>query len=186
MSTFLAEPKWEHDQPRRVGVLLMNLGTPDAATPSAVRRYLGEFLSDRRVVEIPPFLWKPILHLAVLRVRPAQSAKKYAMIWGADGSPLLVHSQKQKTLLMGYLGQRLKESGLPADMAQVELAMRYGSPRRCGRLRPAHRGGVRPHPRRAALSAIFRKRHGCSTRRSVRACPARAAVARIAHDRKLS
>jgi ferrochelatase len=128
MSTFLAEPKWRHDQPRRVGVLLMNLGTPDAPTPSAVRRYLAEFLSDRRVVEIPAFLWKPILHLAVLRVRPAKSARKYAMIWGPDGSPLLSHSQKQRTLLMGYLGQRLKELGLPADMAQVELAMRYGTP----------------------------------------------------------
>jgi len=128
MSAFLAEPDWRHDQPRRVGVLLLNLGTPEAATPAAVRRYLAEFLSDRRVVEIPAFVWKPILHLAVLRVRPAQSAKKYAMIWGADGSPLLIHSQKQKSLLMGYLGQRLKESGLPADMAQVELAMRYGTP----------------------------------------------------------
>jgi ferrochelatase len=128
MSAFLDEPKWRHDQPRRVGVLLMNLGTPDAATPAAVRRYLAEFLSDRRVVEIPAFLWQPILHLVVLRVRPARSARKYAMIWGADGSPLLVHSQKQRTLLMGYLGQRLKESGLPADMAQVELAMRYGRP----------------------------------------------------------
>ena len=128
LSPFLAEPNWRHDQPRRVGVLLLNLGTPDAATPPAVRRYLAEFLSDRRVVEIPAFVWKPILHLGVLRVRPAQSAKKYAMIWGADGSPLLVHSQKQKTLLTGYLGQRLKESGLPPDTAQVELAMRYGAP----------------------------------------------------------
>jgi len=128
MSYFLAEPPWEHDQPRRVGVLLMNLGTPDAPTTSAVRRYLAEFLSDRRVVEIPAFVWKLILHGVILRTRPARSAKKYAMIWGADGSPLLAHSQKQKTLLMGYLGQRLKDLGLPSDVAPVELAMRYGNP----------------------------------------------------------
>ena len=128
MSAFLREPRWRHDQARRIGVLLMNLGTPDAPTPSAVRRYLAEFLADRRVVEIPGYLWKPILHLAVLRVRPSRSAKKYAMIWGAEGSPLLTHSQKQKTLLMGYLGQRLKDLGLPSDVAPVELAMRYGNP----------------------------------------------------------
>ena len=128
MTGFLAEPPWKHDQARRVGVLLINLGTPDAPTASAVRRYLAEFLADRRVVEIPGFLWKPILHLAVLRVRPARSAKKYAMIWGPDGSPLLTHSQKQKTLVMGYLGQRLKDLGLPSDFAAVELAMRYGKP----------------------------------------------------------
>lgn len=128
MSAFLPEPHYQHDQARRIGVLLVNLGTPDAPTPSAVRRYLAEFLADHRVVEIPGLLWKPILHLAVLRVRPSRSAKKYAMIWGPDGSPLLSHSQKQRTLLMGYLGQRLKELGLPSDVAPVELAMRYGKP----------------------------------------------------------
>ena len=90
--------------------------------------YLAEFLSDRRVVEIPGFIWKPLLHLVILRVRPARSAKKYAMIWGSEGSPLLAHSLKQKTLLMGYLGQRLKDQGLPSDFAPVELAMRYGNP----------------------------------------------------------
>ena len=75
MSGFLAEPPWKHGEPRRVGVLLMNLGTPDAPTASAVRRYLAEFLSDRRVVEIPAFVWKLILHGVILRVRPARSAK---------------------------------------------------------------------------------------------------------------
>jgi ferrochelatase len=128
MSAFLAEPPWRHDQPRRVGLVLVNLGTPEAPTAKAARRYLAEFLADRRVVEIPGFLWKPILHLAVLRVRPSRSAKRYATIWGADGSPLLIHSQKQKTLLLGYLGQRLKDLGLPSDVAPVELAMRYGTP----------------------------------------------------------
>ena len=128
MSRFLAEPPFQHDQPRRVGVLLLNLGTPDAPTATAVRRYLAEFLSDRRVVEIPHAFWKPILHGVVLRTRPARSAKKYAMIWSSEGSPLLVHSLKQKTLVTGYLGQRLKDLGLPSDFAQVELAMRYGNP----------------------------------------------------------
>jgi ferrochelatase len=140
VSRFVAEPEWRHDQARRVGVLLMNLGTPDAPTAAAVRDYLAEFLSDRRVVEIPPFLWRPILHGVILRTRPARSARKYAMIWGGEGSPLLAHSQKQKTLLTGYLGQRLKELGLPSDVAPVELAMRYGEPRVAdafGRLRAA-------------------------------------------------
>ncbi len=89
-------------------MLLVNLGTPDAPTPSAVRRYLAQFLTDPRVIEIPPWLWKPILYGVILFVRPMASAKKYAAIWTKDGSPLLVHSLKQKTLLLGYLGQRLE------------------------------------------------------------------------------
>lgn len=128
MPRFLTEPPFQHDGSRRIGVLLLNLGTPDAPTVAAVRRYLAEFLSDSRVVEIPRVIWKPILHGVVLRTRPARSAKKYAMIWSTEGSPLLVHSVKQKTLLMGYLGQRLKDLGLPPDCARVELAMRYGNP----------------------------------------------------------
>ena len=128
MSHFLPEPPFEHDRPVRIGVLLVNLGTPDAATPSAVRRFLAEFLSDRRVVEIPPLLWAPILHGVVLRTRPARSAKKYAMIWGTDGSPLLVHGVKLRTLVVGYLGQKMKDRGLPADFAAVEIGMRYGNP----------------------------------------------------------
>ena len=90
------EPPFTHDRAPRIGVLLVNLGTPDAPTPSAVRRYLAEFLSDPRVVEIPPLVWKPILHGVILRVRPAQSAQKYAAIWTKDGSPLLVHSVRQQ------------------------------------------------------------------------------------------
>jgi len=126
--SFLPEPPRAHDRLDRLGVLLVNLGTPDAPTPSAVRRYLAEFLSDPRVVEIPPVVWKPILYGAILPTRPAQSAKKYAAIWSKDGSPLLVHSVRQRSLLMGMLGQRMKREGLPADYAQVELGMRYGEP----------------------------------------------------------
>jgi len=121
-------PPFTHDRTPRPGVLLVNLGTPDAPTPRALRRYLGEFLSDPRVVEIPRVVWKPLLHGVILNLRPAQSAKRYAAIWGKDGSPLLVHSLRQRTLLLGYLGQRLKRAGLPADLCPVELGMRYGSP----------------------------------------------------------
>jgi protoporphyrin/coproporphyrin ferrochelatase len=128
MSAFLKEPAFEHDRPTRVGVLLANLGTPDSPTSSAVRRYLAEFLSDRRVVEIPRAVWMPLLHGVILRTRPARSAKKYAMIWTPDGSPLLLHSVRQRTLVMGHLGQRLKDLGLPADFAAVEVGMRYGNP----------------------------------------------------------
>src|SRR5258708_35661230 len=128
MSRFLPEPTFSHDRPARLGVLLINLGTPDAPTASAVRRYLAEFLSDPRVVEIPRVVWKPLLHGVILRVRPAQSAQRYATIWTKDGSPLMVHSQHQKTLLLGYLGQRLKTLGLPSDHCLVELGMRYGNP----------------------------------------------------------
>jgi ferrochelatase len=125
---FLPEPTFAHDRPRRIGVLLVNVGTPDAPTTAAVRTYLAEFLSDPRVVEIPRAAWLPVLHGVILRLRPAQSARKYATIWSKDGSPLLVHSVKQKTLLQGYLGQRMKGLGLPSDHAQIELGMRYGRP----------------------------------------------------------
>jgi ferrochelatase len=128
VSRYLPEPKFSHDRAGRIGVLLINLGTPDAPTASAVRRYLAEFLSDPRVVEIPRVVWKPLLHGVILRTRPARSAQRYAKIWSTDGSPLRVHSLRQKTLLHGYLGQRLKALGLPSDHAQVELGMRYGIP----------------------------------------------------------
>ena len=122
------EPKFVHDRPAHLGVLLINLGTPAAPTTADVRRYLAQFLSDPRVVEIPHALWKPLLHMVILNLRSARSAQRYASIWTKEGSPLLVHSQRQRTLLLGYLGQRLKEKGLPSDQAQVELGMRYGSP----------------------------------------------------------
>ena len=125
-----SQPKqaFSHDRAPRIGVLLVNLGTPDAPTTPAVRRYLAEFLSDPRVVEIPSAIWQPILHGVVLRTRPAQSAAKYRKIWTPDGSPLAVHSVRQRTLLLGYLGQRLKKAGLPSDFCPVEIGMRYGEP----------------------------------------------------------
>src|SRR5476649_2882113 len=109
-------------QPGATGVLLVNLGTPDAPTPAAVRRYLREFLWDPRVVQIPRPLWWLILNFAVLPFRPAKAAKKYATIWREDGSPLRVYLGRQAQLLRGYLGEQL---GKPMPVAG---AMRYGKP----------------------------------------------------------
>lgn len=115
------EPSFRHGSPERSAVLLLNLGTPDAPTAAALRRYLAEFLGDPRVVEIPRLAWLAILHGVILRVRPKKSAAKYASIWTDEGSPLAVWSAKQATLLRGYLGER----GHPV---LVRHAMRYGNP----------------------------------------------------------
>jgi len=122
------EPPFAHDRAAKLGVLLVNLGTPEAPTPAAVRRYLGEFLTDPRVIEIPSFAWRPLLHGVVLRVRPAKSAARYERIWTKDGSPLAIHTNKQKVLLSGALGQRMKAHGFDAEGIAVEHAMRYGKP----------------------------------------------------------
>lgn len=121
MPFFRPEPEAARQASGRTGVLLCNLGTPEAATPPAVRRYLAEFLSDPRVVEIPRALWQPLLHGVILRRRPAASAQKYQSIWLPEGSPLLVYSRRQAVMLRGYLGER----GVDAS---VRLAMRYGQP----------------------------------------------------------
>lgn len=121
---YQSEPDMVHGSPARTAVLLVNLGTPDAPTPSAVRKYLREFLSDPRVVEIPRALWWPILHGIILRLRPARSAAKYASIWTEDGSPLALWTAKQATLLKGYLGER----GHSPPALLVRHAMRYGNP----------------------------------------------------------
>ncbi|MFA6004790.1 MAG: ferrochelatase, partial [Elusimicrobiota bacterium] len=122
MTAFLPEPPHSHGAPARTAVLLVNLGTPDAPTASAVRRYLAQFLSDRRVVEIPPLLWWPILHGIILRTRPAKSAAKYAAIWMPEGSPLRLHTAHQA----GQLADALRVAGL--GQVQVAWAMRYGQP----------------------------------------------------------
>jgi ferrochelatase len=125
---YLAEPQHTHGTPSRIGVLVVNLGTPQAPTETAVRKYLAEFLNDPRVVEISRAIWKPVLHGIILRTRPAASAKKYAAIWTSDGSPLLVWSRRQAQVLLGTLGEKCKASGLPPDLVRVELGMRYGDP----------------------------------------------------------
>ncbi len=118
---FQTEPTVTHGQNARTAVLLCNLGTPDAPTADALRRYLAEFLGDRRVVEIPRLLWLTILHGIILRVRPAKSAKKYASIWTTEGSPLKVWTQRQSQAL-----QHMFDTYQQA--VTVRYAMRYGAP----------------------------------------------------------
>lgn len=118
---FAPEPPYAHGRGERTAVLLVNLGTPDAPTPAALRRYLGQFLWDPRVVEIPRPLWWLILHGVVLRFRPAKSAAKYAAIWTAAGSPLLTWTARQAELLQAKLQDR-------GHHLTVRHAMRYGSP----------------------------------------------------------
>ena len=102
----------------KVGVLLVNLGTPDAPTTSAVKRYLKQFLSDRRVVEIPPLLWQPILRGIILNTRPQKSAKAYAKVWTEKGSPLAFFTAGQAEALQARM----------EGIADVRYAMRYGNP----------------------------------------------------------
>jgi protoporphyrin/coproporphyrin ferrochelatase len=102
----------------RIGVLLVNLGTPEAPNAPAVRRYLKQFLSDKRVVEIPSLIWQPILRGIILNVRPKKSAANYAKIWMPEGSPLAVYTKAQAEALQARLG----------DAVDVRYAMRYGQP----------------------------------------------------------
>jgi len=118
---FAQEPTFTHGQTPRTAVLFCNLGTPDAPTASALRRYLGEFLSDHRVVEIPRLVWMLILHGIILRIRPAKSALKYASIWTAEGSPLKVWTERQAQALDAAFAQR-------NEQVRVRYAMRYGNP----------------------------------------------------------
>ncbi|MDE2615114.1 MAG: ferrochelatase, partial [Burkholderiales bacterium] len=115
------EPPYRHGQPPRTALLLVNLGTPDAATAPALRRYLAEFLWDPRVVEIPRAVWWPILHGVILRTRPAKSAAKYASIWLPEGSPLAVWTRRQTDAV----GRTLQQRG---HRLLVRHAMRYGQP----------------------------------------------------------
>jgi ferrochelatase len=102
----------------KVGVLLINLGTPDAPDAASVRRYLRQFLSDRRVVEIPRLVWQPILHGAILTTRPKKSAHAYSQVWTEEGSPLAVHTRAIAQAMQAAMGQGVV----------VDWAMRYGNP----------------------------------------------------------
>lgn len=106
----------------KVGVLMVNLGTPAAPTTEDVRRYLAEFLSDRRVIEIPPILWQPILRGIILNTRPKRSAKAYQKVWAEDGSPLAAITKAQATAMQAVFG--------PGNDGRVlvDWAMRYGEP----------------------------------------------------------
>jgi ferrochelatase len=114
--------RFQHSTDSKVGLLLINLGSPSALTNRAVRRYLKVFLSDPRVVEIPRLVWMIILHGIILRIRPGRSKEKYAQIWTDNGSPLLVHSQHQADKMSK------KVATIYGDQVVVRHAMRYGEP----------------------------------------------------------
>jgi len=117
----------------KIGVLIANLGTPDEPTTPALRRYLAQFLSDRRVIEVPRLLWMMILHGVILRVRPKKSAKLYQSVWTSEGSPLLAIGRHQQQAMQAQLG----------DGFCVELGMRYGNPSIASALRSFQAAGVR-------------------------------------------
>ena len=120
-TSFQEEPAHEHGKAPRTAILYCNLGTPDEPTASAVRRYLAEFLSDPRVVEIPRLVWLPLLYGLILPFRSAKSAAKYASIWTPDGSPLKLWTDLQAKRLQGWLGEQ-------GHRVMVRYAMRYGTP----------------------------------------------------------
>jgi len=127
---------FSHDQAPRAGVLITNLGTPDAPDRQRLRRYLKEFLSDPRVVEFPRALWWLILNLIILNIRPSRSAEAYRKIWTEDGSPLLVYARR----LVKAVGGRAAAHWARAP--EIELAMRYGQPSIAAALRRLHDAGV--------------------------------------------
>ena len=134
--TSLGRADYRHGSPERCAVLLVNLGTPDAPTPGAVRRYLAEFLSDPRVIEAPRWLWLPVLYGIILPFRSRRSAHAYSEVWTDAGSPLRVRSEA----LAAGLATALDAAGLPVE---VRLAMRYGEPSIPAVLRRLHAEGLR-------------------------------------------
>lgn len=122
MPRFESAPRFAHGTPESLGVLLVNLGTPEAPTAAAVRRYLRQFLWDRRVVELPRPLWWLILNLVILTVRPPRTAAAYRKVWTERGSPLLLHCEDITAGVSRQLGARL------SGEVHVELAMSYGQP----------------------------------------------------------
>lgn len=122
MPKYTGETGFHHNAPRRVGLLLTNLGSPDEPTTSAVRRYLAEFLMDPRVVEVPRLIWRMVLHGVILRIRPPRSARAYQKVWEKQGSPLISISKAQ----CEGIAKRMHEQF--GDDVVVDLAMRYGNP----------------------------------------------------------
>ena len=124
-------------EPSPIGLLIAHLGTPDAPTPAALRRYLRQFLSDRRVIELPRWKWLPVLHLFVLTTRPKKSAALYRKIWTPQGSPLLVHTRAVAERVGEVLRARL------AEPLHVAVGMRYGNPSMAAALRQLAARGCR-------------------------------------------
>ena len=116
---YKSDENYSHGDERKIGILLVNLGTPDAPTTSAVRKYLAEFLADPRIVEIPRIIWWLILNLIILNIRPKKSRDLYKKVWTEDGSPLLVTSKK--------IVKKLKNSKniISNKNLSINLAMRY-------------------------------------------------------------
>jgi len=136
MSKFIKMDQFKHDGADKTGVLLCNLGTPDGPTAKGVRRFLAEFLSDPRVVEIPRLIWWFILRLVILPLRPRHVAEAYASVWMDEGSPLMVYSKRQRQALAAQLSKTLGD--LP-----VELGMCYGQPSVAEGLAKLRQAGVR-------------------------------------------
>lgn len=148
-----------------IGVLLVNLGTPDAPTPGAVRRYLAEFLSDRRVVEIPPLLWQPILRGVILNTRPKKSAHAYQQVWTEAGSPLAAITRAQAQDLQVRLG----------DAARVGWAMRYGNPAIAAELEALQAAGCE----RILIAPLYPQYSGATTASAMDAVGAALAARRL-------
>jgi ferrochelatase len=136
MPFYQPEPPYSHGQAARTGILLINLGTPEAPTAKALRPYLKEFLSDRRVVEIPRLIWWLILNGIILNTRPKKSAQKYASIWRPEGSPLKHFTARQADLLAAEMARR------SAQPIVVHYAMRYGQPSVDAQIRAMKAQGV--------------------------------------------
>ncbi|HEX2494706.1 MAG TPA: ferrochelatase [Steroidobacter sp.] len=135
MPHYVSEPEYRHGDFPRIGVLIANLGTPDAPTPTAIRRFLAEFLWDPRVVEAPRWLWWLALHGVILRSRPRRSAHAYQQIWTSAGSPLLVHSRALLAQLRERVSRELN--------AAAALGMSYGTPSIPAALDELRRAGAR-------------------------------------------
>ena len=129
--------QFSHDLPEKVGVLITNLGTPNAPTAKALKPYLKEFLSDPRVVEFPRLIWWLILNGIILNVRPRKSAQAYQTVWTEKGSPLAIHTSAQAEAL------RAKMHKVYGDDVVVDWAMRYGDPSLTDVLQGMHDQGVR-------------------------------------------
>lgn len=134
---FRGSPSFTHQQADKLGVLITNLGTPEAPTKQALRPYLKEFLSDPRVVEVPRLIWWMILNLVILNIRPRRSAKAYETVWTDQGSPLMFHTQNQANAIKQALEQKW------GNKVVVDFAMRYGQPSVANTIDKMLQSGVR-------------------------------------------
>jgi ferrochelatase len=137
MARFKGSNQPPHDKQTATGILITNLGTPDAPTTTAVRKYLAEFLNDPRVIETPRIIWWPILYGIILLVRPKRSAEAYAKVWSSEGSPLRVFAERQLAGIKGSL------PGQFDGPLHIELAMRYGNPSIASALEKMRKANVR-------------------------------------------